>query len=80
MLKVKKIREKSDEELLQFEHDLTEDFFKLRFQHATGQMENPTKLRQIRQDIARVKTVIRERQIGIDLSRKTVSEADKGNK
>jgi large subunit ribosomal protein L29 len=79
MLKPRALREKSDEELNQLESDLKEDYFKLRFQHATGQMENPSKLRLIRKDLARVKTIIRERQlnIGIRLETKEVKEENK---
>jgi len=65
MLKPRALREKNDEELVQLESELKEDYFKLRFQHATGQMENPSKLRLIRKDLARVKTILRERQLGI---------------
>jgi large subunit ribosomal protein L29 len=65
MLKTNKLREKGDEELFELDRDLMEDYFKLRFQHTTGQMENPTKLRLIRKDIARVKTIIRERKLGL---------------
>jgi large subunit ribosomal protein L29 len=78
MLKPQKLREKSGEELLQLENDLSEDYFKLRFQHATGQMENPTKLRMIRKDIARVKTIIRERQL--DKERREADSVEEGDK
>ncbi len=80
MLKARKIREKNDEELRQLVRDLGEDYFKLRFQHATGQMENPSKLRWIRKDIARVKTVLREREMGLELDRKSVKDAQEGDK
>ena len=78
MLKAKKIREKSDDELKQMEQDLREDYFKLRFQHATGQMENSSKLRMIRKDIARVRTILKERLLGHDLGRQKVTEAEEG--
>jgi large subunit ribosomal protein L29 len=44
------------------------ELFNLRFQHVTGQLENPVKLRTIRRDIARVKTVIREKEIAAESS------------
>jgi large subunit ribosomal protein L29 len=44
------------------------ELFNLRFQHVTGQLENPIKLRTIRRDIARVKTVIREKEIAAESS------------
>lgn len=62
-MKATKIREFTSEELANELNELKSEFFKLRFQFATSQLENPLKLRDVRRDIARVKTVIRERQI-----------------
>ncbi len=45
--------------------ELKAELFKLRFQHATSQLENPIKLRDVKKNIARVKTVIREMELGI---------------
>jgi large subunit ribosomal protein L29 len=45
--------------------DLKEEFFNLRFQKATGQLGNPVSIRDIKKDIARVKTVLRERELNI---------------
>jgi large subunit ribosomal protein L29 len=52
----KKVREMSEEELTTKERDLREDYFKLKFQHGVGQLENTGKLNQVRKDIARVMT------------------------
>ena len=52
----KKVREMSDEELTAKERDLREDYFKLKFQHGVGQLENTGRLNQVRKDIARVLT------------------------
>ena len=52
----KKVREMSDEELMAKERDLREDYFKLKFQHGVGQLENTGRLNQVRKDIARVMT------------------------
>ena len=52
----KKVREMSEEELTAKERDLREDYFKLKFQHGVGQLENTGKLNQVRKDIARVMT------------------------
>jgi len=60
-MKAKELREKSIEELRRAEADLAEQLFKLRFQKATGQIENPVKIRLVRKDIARVKTVLAQR-------------------
>jgi large subunit ribosomal protein L29 len=60
-MKAKELREKSIEELRTSEADLKEQLFKLRFQRATGQIQNPSKIRMVRRDIARVETILAER-------------------
>lgn len=60
-MKVNELREKSPDELRSRERDLTEQLFKLRFQRATGRLENPSKMRQVRREIARIKTLLGER-------------------
>lgn len=55
------LREKSAADLQTRERELNEQMFKLRFQRATGSMENPSKMRQVRREIARVKTLLREK-------------------
>ena len=52
----KKLREMSEEELMAKERDLREDYFKLKFQHGVGQLENTGRLNQVRKDISRVMT------------------------
>ena len=61
MMKASKIREQSDQELLNEEIKLQDQIFKLRFQNAVGQLDNPLKLRHVRRDLARVKTILNER-------------------
>ena len=60
-MKVKKIRELSDAELVAKEKDLKGELFNLRFQAATGQLDNPMRIREVRKTIARVKTIMTER-------------------
>ena len=55
------LREKSVDELHTREKELHEQLFKLRFQRATGNMENPAKMRQVRREIARIKTLLNEK-------------------
>jgi large subunit ribosomal protein L29 len=55
------LREKSVDELQSRERDLVEQLFKLRFQRATGRMESPAKMRQVRREIARIKTLLNEK-------------------
>jgi large subunit ribosomal protein L29 len=60
-MKARELREKSIEELRRSEADLREQLFKLRFQKAAGQIENPVKIRLVRKDIARVQTILAQR-------------------
>jgi large subunit ribosomal protein L29 len=63
-VKAKEFRELTVEELKQREKDLAGEFFNLKFQLATNQLSNTMKLRQVKQDIARVKTILREKDLG----------------
>ena len=58
---LKTLRDKSETELRARERDLREQLFKLRFQRATGRMENPMKMRQVRREIAQIETLLNER-------------------
>ena len=60
-MKAQQLREQSRDELQKSLGDLEEQLFKLRFQRSTGQLDNPSKIRQVRKEIARVQTVINER-------------------
>ena len=62
-MKAKEIREMSVSELEAKLKDLKAELFNLRFQHATNQLDNPIRIADLRKDIARVKTVIRENEI-----------------
>ncbi|MGH3793692.1 MAG: 50S ribosomal protein L29 [Pseudonocardiaceae bacterium] len=62
------LRELGDEELLQRLREAKEELFNLRFQMATGQMDNNRRLRAVRHDIARIYTVMRERELGLSVS------------
>ena len=58
-----KMREMTDVELNAELDKMKKELFNLRFQHVTGQLENPVLLRETRRDIARVKTIIREKEL-----------------
>ena len=60
-MKTSKIREMTDEELDQLYRDTRKEIFNLRMQKATGQLENPLRLRGVRRDVARIKTVLNAR-------------------
>ena len=62
-MKASELRELSSEELAQREADLSEELFNLKFQLATGQLENRMRVRLAKRDLARIKTLIREKQI-----------------
>ena len=61
MMKAKEIRNLSVEDLNKKLEDLKKDLFMLRMQHATNQLDNPLQLNAVKKDIARVKTIIREK-------------------
>ncbi|WP_182187676.1 50S ribosomal protein L29 [Pectinatus frisingensis] len=62
-MKVKDIRDMSDGELNQKLASLKEELFNLRFQLATGQLENPMRIKSIKKTIARIKTIQREQEL-----------------
>jgi large subunit ribosomal protein L29 len=62
-MKPSKVRELGAEELTAKVHELQEQLFRLRVQQSIGQLDNAIKLRETRRDIARVKTVLREKQV-----------------
>lgn len=64
-VKVNEIRDLSADEQLQKLQSLKEELFNLRFQHATGQLENPMRLRDVKKSIAQIKTIQREQDLGI---------------
>ena len=62
-MKANELRDKSTEELQAQLTSLKKDLFFLRMQHATNQLDNPLKIQTVKRDIARVKTIIREREL-----------------
>jgi large subunit ribosomal protein L29 len=60
---IEKLRDQDPRELSERERELSEQVFRLRFQLSTGQAEAVTKLRSVRKDLARVKTLLREREL-----------------
>ena len=62
-MKATEIRKMSAAELESKLCDLKKDLFQLRLQHATNQLDNPVKIAEVKRDIARVKTIIREQQL-----------------
>ena len=62
-MELRKIREMTEAELAAELKKKKNELFNLRFQHVTGQLENPIRMRDVKKDIARVKTIIRENEI-----------------
>ena len=62
-MKATEIRELSAEELAVKLTDLKKDLFNLRLQHATNQLDNPTRIAEVKRDIARVNTILREHEL-----------------
>ena len=64
-MKAAELRNMSAADLNKKLGELKEELFNLRFQHATGQLENTARLKAVKSDIARMYTVLRERELGI---------------
>ena len=63
MMKATEVRKMSAEQLDAKLLELKKDLFQLRLQHATNQLDNPIRIAEVKKDIARVKTIIREQQL-----------------
>lgn len=62
-MKANEVRKLSEQELNDKLKELKSELFNLRFQSATGQLDNPLRIRTVKRDIARVKTIVREREL-----------------
>src|SRR2546423_14400947 len=74
-MEAEKIRNTTDAELKHQERELNDQLFKLKFQMNMGQTESLKKIRGLRKDIARIKTITRERELGIGSNGKTAAAA-----
>ncbi len=62
-MKANEIKDMTSEEIVQKVGELKQELFNLRFQAATAQIDNPMRIKEVRKDIARAKTVLREREV-----------------
>ena len=62
-MKAKELKDQSEDELRIKEGELYDQLFKLRFQAATAQLEKPARIRQVRRDLARIKTILRQKEL-----------------
>ena len=74
MTKVRELRDLGNEELLERLESSKEELFNLRFQLATGQLDNPMRIKEVRRDVARIRTILRERELEVELEEPTVEE------
>ena len=74
--KATELRELPDDELVTRMESAKEELFNLRFQLATGQLDNPARMKQVRHDVARIATVLREREIELELDAIVGEEAN----
>ena len=65
MMKAKELKNLSSEELAKKLDELKKDLFMLRMQHATNQLDNPMRLNAVKKEIARIKTIIREKETNV---------------
>ncbi len=75
-MKARELKELTAEELLKKEKDLKEEIFNLRFQHSTGQLDNTARLRQVKKEIARLETVLRQKALSKQAEQKKSPAGD----
>ncbi len=76
-MKAQELRDYTDEELRQMEAELKRKLFTLRFQIAMGQQDNTAALKNTKRDIARIKTVLRERELARERERQAAKASEK---
>jgi len=62
-MKAKDLKELTKEELLKKKKDTKEELFNLRFQHSTGQLENTARLKLLKKDVAKIETILRQKEL-----------------
>jgi len=76
-MKVIELKEQTKEELEAKLVEIKKSLFNLKFQKATGQLENPLRIRNLRKDIARIKTLLKERELNIRINDKSNKKGGK---
>ena len=76
MTTVRELRDLGDEELLERLESFKEELFNLRFQLATGQLDNPMRIKEVRRDVARILTILRERDLEAELEEQRTAEQE----
>ncbi|RCW53946.1 large subunit ribosomal protein L29 [Halanaerobium sp. ST460_2HS_T2] len=65
-MRADELRNLTEAELEQKAREFKEELFNLRFQHATAQLDNPMRIKEVKRIIARIKTILREKELGIE--------------
>ena len=65
-MKISEIRDLSSQEIMDKIQDLKEELFNLRFQNAMNQLENPKRISAVKKDIAKLKTILKEQELGLN--------------
>ena len=65
-MKISEIRDLSSQEIIDKIQDLKEELFNLRFQNAMNQLENPKRISAVKKDIAKLKTILKEQELGLN--------------
>lgn len=68
-MKINEIRDLSGQEILDKIQDLKEELFNLRFQNAMNQLDNPKRISAVKKDIAKLKTILKEQELGLNASK-----------
>lgn len=77
-MKAPELRNLTHKDLLERRAEAKEELFNLRFQYATNQLDNVARLRQVRHDIARIETVIREQELAAWEAQRVATEVEEG--
>ena len=78
VMTAKDLRDRTDDELVSFVQEKSEELFKLRFQHYTGQLENTARLKVVRRELARARTIISQRDLGIEIKTRPIDASELG--
>ena len=79
-MKISELREKDTASLQNLEKELTENLFTARLQHKTGQLENTARIGNTRHELAQIKTVLRARELGLEVLETGVDKTEKKSK
>ena len=74
-MKIAEVRNFTDSELVAKKKDARQEYFNLRLQQTTGALERPTRLNEVRKDVAKLETVLSERRLGLKVKSRTAKKA-----